>query len=506
MLAQKIFHPSHRSNALRHHQRCISSLPSRVSSSSNISRRRGAILVRTADEVKVEFDLAVPLSSPQGSQLAYILSNGEGSELLMFEPAVKTYLTELQQERDAEAAMEAEAAADAAAEAAAAAAAASESGEGQGAVDASSTWDDAELMRRIRAVREAERGQVVADILYLEVARQLQAAGMQLLNNLALLSPNISQPPPDFMSAERLQQQQQQQSEDSSSSSSSSGWVSPAVADAIVSYLASTFEGGDARMMDAAAPPVTPLSVDRLQAARLYCGLLEFGYFAAALEARCRTVGIQIGSDSAAMIAHADSLPEDELRRMCAVQSADGWWGAVRHVGTIFGLAPNADAFDSFGLPFPDLAVTISQIQEATQVWNIGCLNPLSRHSKRWAGHTGSEQPPSSMVQRVQFLASSLGTTAATMEPAANLLEHFNTPGTAARLAARSTEQDPPLEGSLPDANLVSFELGLFRRLLLEAAVYGALLFGVEQQVERQYSYKLSCRREREAHAGQPPL
>lgn len=71
----------------------------------------------------------------------------------MFEPAVKTYLTELQQERDAEAAMEAEAAADAAAEAAAAAAAASESGEGQGAVDASSTWDDAELMRRIRAVR-----------------------------------------------------------------------------------------------------------------------------------------------------------------------------------------------------------------------------------------------------------------------------------------------------------------------------------------------------------------
>jgi hypothetical protein len=92
------------------------------------------------------------------------------------------------------------------------------------------------------------------------------------------------------------------------------------------------------------------------------------------------------------------------------------------------------------------------------------------------------------------------------MEPAANLLEHFNTPGTAARLAARSTDHDPPLEGSLPDANLVSFELGLFRRLLLEAAVYGAVLFGVEQNVEQQYGYKLACRREREAHAGQPPL
>lgn len=35
----------------------------------------------------------------------------------------------------------------------------------------------------------------------------------------------------------------------------------------------------------------------------------------------------------------------------------------MRHVGTVFGLAPNADAFDSFGLPFPDLSVTISQIQ-----------------------------------------------------------------------------------------------------------------------------------------------
>lgn len=104
----------------------------------------------------------------------------------------------------------------------------------------------------------------MADILYLEVARQLQAAGMQLLNNLALLSPNISQPPPDFMSAEGLQQLLQQHS-DGPSSSSSSSLVSPAVADAVVSYLASTFEGGDARMMDAAAPPVTPLSVDRLQ-------------------------------------------------------------------------------------------------------------------------------------------------------------------------------------------------------------------------------------------------
>jgi hypothetical protein len=58
--------------------------------------------------------------------------------------------------------------------------------------------------------------------------------------------------------------------------------------------------------------------------------------------------------------------------------TADGWWSAVRHIGYVFGLTPNEDVFDSFGLPYPDLSVTISQIQ---------------------------------------------------MEPAANMWEHFNTPG-----------------------------------------------------------------------------
>jgi hypothetical protein len=50
----------------------------------------------------------------------------------------------------------------------------------------------------------------------------------------------------------------------------------------------------------------------------------------------------------------------------------------VRHIGCVFGLTPNEDAFDSLGLPYPDLSVTISQIR---------------------------------------------------MEPAANMWEHFNTPG-----------------------------------------------------------------------------
>lgn len=102
--------------------------------------------------------------------MAYILSSGEGNERVLFDPAVRTYLTELQQERDVEAAMEAEAAADAAAEAAevaAAAASAAETAEAStsgssssAACDVEDTWDDAALMKRIKALREAERGQV----------------------------------------------------------------------------------------------------------------------------------------------------------------------------------------------------------------------------------------------------------------------------------------------------------------------------------------------------------
>lgn len=44
------------------------------------------------------------------------------------------------------------------------------------------------------------------------------------------------------------------------------------------------------------------------------------------------------------------------------------------------------------------------------------------------------------------------------------------------------------------------------QRMLLEAAVYGAVLFGVEQRLESEYGYKLSSRKDREEQAGQPPL
>lgn len=84
--------------------------------------------------------------------------------------------------------------------------------------------------------------------------------------------------------------------------------------------------------------------------------------------------------------------------------------------------------------------------------------------------------------------------------------------GAAARLAAKAADKQArgwsgaDAEGALPDADLLTFEFGLFQRMLLEAAVYGAVLYGTEQRLERDYCYKLSARKDREEHAGQPPL
>jgi hypothetical protein len=92
--------------------------------------------------------------------------------------------------------------------------------------------------------------QIVADIVYLEVAKKLLEDGLQLLGNVALLSPPISQPPGSFVSKQKL---------------SRSTLLSPAVIDAVLSYMVSTFEGGDAELMKVASPAATPLSVDRVQ-------------------------------------------------------------------------------------------------------------------------------------------------------------------------------------------------------------------------------------------------
>ena len=54
--------------------------------------------------------------------------------------------------------------------------------------------------------------------------------------------------------------------------------------------------------------------IDRTQAARLYAGNVEYGYFVREMEARCQALGSPAAQDADQLITLAASLPEQELR------------------------------------------------------------------------------------------------------------------------------------------------------------------------------------------------
>lgn len=54
--------------------------------------------------------------------------------------------------------------------------------------------------------------------------------------------------------------------------------------------------------------------IDRTQAARLYAGNIEYGYFVREIEARCRQAGVAAGQDADALITFAATLSEEDLR------------------------------------------------------------------------------------------------------------------------------------------------------------------------------------------------
>ena len=58
------------------------------------------------------------------------------------------------------------------------------------------------------------------------------------------------------------------------------------------------------------------------------------------------------------------------------------------------------------------------------------------------------------------------------------------------------------LDTGLPEADLVSCQVGLFKSLLFEAAVFGALLRDAEEQVQ-QNGYQLASYEQRRHHAQQ---
>lgn len=71
--------------------------------------------------------------------------------------------------------------------------------------------------------------------------------------------------------------------------------------------------------------------IDRTQAARLYAGNIEYGYFVREMEARCQAAGVAAGQNADQLIAFAASLSEQDLRsaQTCLVP-----WrlGALNHL------------------------------------------------------------------------------------------------------------------------------------------------------------------------------
>lgn len=62
--------------------------------------------------------------------------------------------------------------------------------------------------------------------------------------------------------------------------------------------------------------------IDRTQAARLYAGNIEYGYFVREMECRCQEAGVAAGQDADQLIAFAASLSEEDLRSVQVCRGA----------------------------------------------------------------------------------------------------------------------------------------------------------------------------------------
>ena len=68
-----------------------------------------------------------------------------------------------------------------------------------------------------------------------------------------------------------------------------------------------------------AGPGSLRAHIDRTQAARLYAGNIEYGYFVRDMEARCQQAGVAAGQDADQLIAFAATLSEEDLRSVQGV-------------------------------------------------------------------------------------------------------------------------------------------------------------------------------------------
>ena len=280
----------------------------------------------------------------------------------------------------------------------------------------------------------------------------------------------------------------------------------------------------------------------------------QFGYFSRCLESECLARGISLGPDSEAMIKLADALEEEELRGICSVKTADGWYAAVsvkdfrglgprsvllfcrparaihlprptlttrachhpstcccslqiRHIGGLFRLRPNPDLqFDSCALPYADLAATISDImlEPASSISEHysppGTQADLQDKAKKkadrgWKVRTvvGSGVRP--VLRGLLTSICWLGSRAAPALAPAHAVHCFGARPTNKQVEESDTKPE------LPEADLVTFQVGEFAGLLVEAAVVGCLLWEAEKKVQGEFGYPLEPKASRAQHA-----
>lgn len=194
-------------------------------------------------------------------------------------------------------------------------------------------------------------------------------------------------------------------------------------------------------------------SVDRVQAARLYAGCIEYGYSSQGLAGWCSASGRQLGREADVLVDAAADMPTDQLRRLAHVGTWEAWRAAVRHTGLLFKLPPpdddphgpaagpgtGAPSWQGEGrLPYPQL----DSVSTTLQVLPSDYIPEMYAKPSSLAGGTG--------------------------EGWAGAL--FGGDGGGA---------------ALPAADFVTLRMDVLRCLLLEAAVLGCLLWLAEDAAGR---------------------
>lgn len=321
------------------------------------------------------------------------------------------------------------------------------------------------LHQQLQALRYAEQQRTVEEIIYLWSLYNLSKGSMCIRTSLGAVGQPSSHQQGNPVSQLLL-----------------TTVMSPAVADAVVGIVASTFEISDSSSGSLRA------HIDRTQAARLYAGNIEYGYFVREMEDRCEALGLPAGHNADQLITLAASLPEQDLRIASRVKTRQAWHAAVRHTGLLFQLpTPASDGSDTF----TDAATASSSI--------------IPGEGSAAAAPSRDDTNGAALLEAVSVLPYpqlSQTVSSANFAPAAHLAEHYSPPG-AAEEAARSAASkqargwqtaQPSPEDLLPEPDLVALSLTTLKQLLLEAATLGCMLWESEKAVQNT-GYPLQQRR-----------